>query len=84
MIRKYSTQTIAKACRLYQQGVHVRKILRLVGMKGYGAVYYHCDPERKKKMEERSANWRKKNPEAWHAIVRKAVKKYNLKKKNNV
>ena len=83
-MKVYSTQTIAKACRLYQQGVHVRKILRQVSMKGYGAVYFHCDPARRKKMNERNVEWRKRNPEAWHAIVRKAVKKYNQKKKKQI
>ena len=39
---------------------------------------YHTDIEYKKKIYEINQNWRKNNPDKWNAIMRKAVKKYQL------
>lgn len=82
-MKRYDKKTIGKACRMYQKGVPVRQILRETGITSHSVVLFHCDPEKKRVLVERMLAWRKKNPEKWGKIARKAAKKYQRKHKNS-
>lgn len=74
---KYSTQTLNRACRLYEQKVPLRQILKKTGIKSTSTILFRCNPEYRERMYKYGEAWRKKNPEKWIAICRRA----NLKSK---
>lgn len=77
--RKYTTEQIVKAKRMYKQGVSARKIARELGFADGNAVSYHTNPTRKAKMREYAYAWRRKNPERWKELCREAAIKHKKK-----
>ena len=75
----YSKKIIAKACSLYSEGVPLRAIMEKTGIRSTSTIQFACDPEYKAKQIERTAEWRKKNPDRWKEINTKAVRKYQRK-----
>lgn len=77
----YDKKTIAKACALYDKGVPLRAIMEKTGIRSTSTIQFACSPEYKAKQIERTAAWRKENPDRWKEINAKAVRKYQKKHK---
>lgn len=78
---RHPKPTIKKACRLYAEAVPLRRIMRDTGIKSTSTILFACNPDYRKSMIERGRIWRKKNPERWLEICRKANLK-RLKKRS--
>ncbi|HOB90280.1 MAG TPA: hypothetical protein PKG74_03060 [Candidatus Colwellbacteria bacterium] len=78
---RYDKKTIEKARRLFKKAVPLREIMRRTGIKSTSTIQFRFDPKYRKKHALRGMKWRKKNPERWSEINRRAVARYNQKKR---
>jgi len=72
---RHNTLTIQKAIRLRGEGYSYQKITELTGVSS-GSARWHIDPEYREQQVARGEAWRKKNPNRWHEIARKAMANY--------
>jgi len=71
-MNKYPKKTIARACALVEKGVPLREIMRRTGIKSTSTIQYRCDPEYRKRQDDRGREWRAKNPKKWLEISKRA------------